>query len=822
MPKTERSIVGHSGDLTMLNGSGATVSQWSTRMRVRMEHMMVHLGFIILIVGFLLGRAYILGNILPFALPFFASVFIMKKERTALAFLGLLAGSLSVSLQHASYTLFSIVLFFIGHFILKKSVKRIQGLLPIQVFFSIFITHLSLIYMYHQQLTTYDLLMGSIEAGLGYILTIIFLQSVPLLTQVNRRQGLETEEIVCLIILIASVITGTTDWYIYDVSIQHVLSRYLVLLFAFVAGATIGCTVGVVTGLIMSLSNVASLYQMSLLAFSGLLGGLLKEGRKIGAGLGLLIGTSLVSLYGDKQGDVVAAIIESCIAVFLFFITPKYILEKIAKTIPGTAEHMTDQQQYLRKIRDLTAERIVRFSNVFQALSTSFSHFGTGDSDDKDNQVDLFLSNITAKSCQTCFKKDQCWSTNFERTYSYMEDLMEGIEKGTLEKNHKLQREWEKYCVKSMKVRELMEKDLFSFNADQQLKRQVRESRRLVAEQLSGVAKVMEDFAHEITREKENHQLQEDQILDCLKSFGIDVRDVEIYSLEQGNIDIEMSMSYCEGRGECEKLIAPMLSDILRENIVVKKENCAMSPAGFCTVSFSSSKKYVVNTGFTTVAKGGGLVSGDSYKMMEIGAGTYALAISDGMGNGERAHMESTETLKLLQKILQSGIEETVAIKSINSILSLRTTDEIFATLDLAMIDLQDATARFLKIGSTPSFIKRGDQVIKIEGSNLPIGIVKEFDVDVIHVELKPGDLLIMMSDGVYEGAKYVENHEMWMKRKIRELETMNPQDVADLLIEEVIRTKDKYIEDDMTVVVAQIEHNNPKWATIPVYSLHA
>lgn len=29
---------------------------------------------------------------------------------------------------------------------------------------------------------------------------------------------------------------------------------------------------------------------------------------------------------------------------------------------------------------------------------------------------------------------------------------------------------------------------------------------------------------------------------------------------------------------------------------------------------------------------------------------------------------------------------------------------------------------------------------------------------------MKVEDLLIMMSDGVFEGLKYVENYEMWMK----------------------------------------------------------
>jgi stage II sporulation protein E len=149
-------------------------------------------------------------------------------------------------------------------------------------------------------------------------------------------------------------------------------------------------------------------------------------------------------------------------------------------------------------------------------------------------------------------------------------------------------------------------------------------------------------------------------------------------------------------------------------------------------------------------------------------------------------------------------------------VLSLRTTDEIFSTLDLAMIDLQNAATKFLKIGSTPSFIKRGNKIIKIQSSNLPMGILQEFEVDVVSQQLKAGDLLIMMSDGVFEGPRHVENYDAWMKRKIQELQTNDPQEVADLIMEEVIRSRQGLIEDDMTVAVARIKHNTPKWASIP------
>ena len=63
-----------------------------------------------------------------------------------------------------------------------------------------------------------------------------------------------------------------------------------------------------------------------------------------------------------------------------------------------------------------------------------------------------------------------------------------------------------------------------------------------------------------------------------------------------------------------------------------------------------------------------------------------------------------------------------------------------------------------------------------------------------------------MMSDGIFEGAQHVENHELWMKRKIKELQTEDPQEIADIIMEEVIRSCDGYINDDMTIVVAKVK----------------
>lgn len=820
MEKIERNLIEPIGEMN-LQATKIDLSNAAKKIQMKLENFFIKRGYLLLIVGFLLGRALILSKLTPFSLPFFAVVYLLKKDRAPIALVGLIAGAATVSIGNAASSFAMTFLFMFVFQVTKKWLKNEVKALPIIVTLILTVGKLAESYISMKGLSLYDGMMAGVQGSLAFILTLIFMQSIPLLTMNKRKQSLTTEEIVSVIIMLASIMTGTIGWVFYNLSVEHIMSRYLVLIFSYVAGATVGSTVGVVTGLIFSLANVSSFYHMSLLAFSGVLGGLLKEGKKLGVAFGLLISTLLIGMYGEGAGNLLLTILESLAAIVLFMLTPKALTAKIAKYIPGTPEYTAEQQKYMRKMRDVTAQRVAQFSTVFHALSQSFSHQDEkADLEDEDREFDYFLSNVTEKTCQTCFKKEQCWSKNFTTTYEYMGDIIHEMDPSTGLISPKLTREFDKYCTRSKKVIDVIQQELTYYQANQKLKKKVMESRRLVADQLLGVSEVMGNFAKEIQRERENHHKQEDQIIEALQEFGIQIDNVEIYSLEQGNIDIDMVLPFGYNNGECEKLIAPMLSDILGETIVVNKQEGANDANGFAQITFKSTKAYVVETGVAHAAKDGGFVSGDSFSTIELGGGKFAIAISDGMGNGERAHYESNETLKLLQKILKSGIEEKVAIKSVNSILSLRTTDEIFSTLDLAMIDLNNASTKFLKIGSTPSFIKRGNKVIKIQASNLPMGILQEFEVDVVSQQLKAGDLLIMMSDGVFEGPKHVENYDLWMKRKLQELQTDDPQEVADLIMEDVIRSRSGLIEDDMTVTVAKIKHNTPKWASIPMQKM--
>lgn len=767
------------------------------------------------VMGFLLGRATILSELSPFAAAYFAVIMFLRRDAMLPVAAATIAGSLFTPFPGALVIAAELIIFML---IYKgmESFQRIEiSYAPLMVFVSAFMVGLFQVVI-GPSITWYPLLMKSLDAGLGFVLTLVFLQALPLMTFRQKSRSLRNEEILCLIILLASVMTGLVGWSAGGLSLEHILSRYLILLFAMAGGAPIGAAVGVVTGLILSLADIGAIYQMSLLAFAGMLAGMMQGGRKGAVSIGMLLGSSILSIYFTGPGDMMASTWETCVAVVLFLLTPRSIISAIAKYVPGTADHSRSQHEYARRVRDITAERVTQFSQVFRQLSSSFGQIPrAGEAGTSDREMGDFMSAVTEGVCSGCIRKSHCWDAKFYQTYRYMTDMMTTVEECPEVTAAQLPPEWSRLCGKTGDVLEVMKGQYDLYQHDMRWKRQIYDSRQFVAEQLSGVSQVMEDLAKEIKREGQAMYRQEAQIREALEKLGLSIHSIDILSLDPGRVEIEVLHAYTRGFDECRKMIAPLLSDILDENIAVMNETAVHPREGLSMVTFGSAKAYEVNTGVAAAAKGGDILSGDSFSTVELGNGTFAVSVSDGMGNGERARMESSAALGMLEKLLQSGMDEKLAVKSVNSVLMLRSPDEFYATVDMALIDQYSAQTTFMKIASAPSFIRRGSEVIPVTASNLPIGIIQDMEVDLVTLQLHPGDILIMMTDGIYDAPGYAVNKEIWMKRMIQELEGEDPQEMADNLLEKVVRYQGNEIHDDMTIVVSRVDHYHPQWSSL-------
>ncbi|OEF95769.1 stage II sporulation protein E [Desulfuribacillus alkaliarsenatis] len=768
----------------------------------------------IYVVGFLLGKAIILNDLAPFAIAFFAVMLLRKPAIANILAVVITLGALTVSWQHAIYIGGAISLLMIAYGYLEKKGQQDVSLLPYQVLAATIISKVAVLY-WLTELTNYTFVMAGLESALALLLTLIFVQAVPILFGRMTSRILKNEEIICVFILIASVLIGMSNWVWYGVHMDQIMGGLAIILLAYAGGAGIGAAIGVVIGLIMSLANPLLMSQIAIFAFAGLLAGLLKEGKKVYVMAGFFIGYITLSIYMRPGIDLYPVFVEIFSVFFLFSLVPKSVVNYITGLIPGTSANMWNQQEYKKKVKELVSGKVDRYGYMLGELATTFETKNIKRNQEADFQQ--LIEHVADISCQNCNRYNRCWQTEFYKTYQGFVDIFIRFESGETVSHQRLPKDLNAKCVDKKRLLEVLYQEFKAFQKEYYWKGQVEECRGLLAEQLKGISQVMGQLSVEISKEGLEFSKQEVEISRAMEKLGLSIQHAQIVSLEKGNIDIRVTKNGCGQRDECEKILAPMITDIVGENVSTKNKrgcNCANEE---CILTIASAPVYEVEYGFVSIGKGGTFVSGDSYEGIDLGNGKYVLAISDGMGNGQRAREESQAAIKLLKTLLQAGLTEDTAIKTINAALMLRSSEEMFATLDLAFINLFTGETKFMKVGSSPSFIKTGKDVEIVNGRSLPVGILHEIQYSLEQRVLKQGDYILMVSDGILDSIRHVNDKEDWLRRILLQISCDDPQEIADVIVEKVLRFNENEVIDDTTILVAKIMPYQPEWASISI-----
>ncbi len=214
----------------------------------------------------------------------------------------------------------------------------------------------------------------------------------------------------------------------------------------------------------------------------------------------------------------------------------------------------------------------------------------------------------------------------------------------------------------------------------------------------------------------------------------------------------------------------------------------------------SKTPKYRAAVTVAQEAKNSSSACGDTIIHFES-ANKYYVILCDGMGSGDAAMLESRLTARLFSEFLKAGFEKGTALNMINSALALKADQESFSTVDLLEIDLETGVCEFMKIGSAESFLKTKSNIEVISSKALPVGILENIEVTAERFQLLPGDVILMVSDGVGEaGAGVLKND--WIK-KLLLMENRNDEELSKLILVGA-KTKMKFA-DDMTCAVIRI-----------------
>jgi stage II sporulation protein E len=647
--------------------------------------------------------------------------------------------------------------------------------------------------------------MALFNSSIVMALVYIYNYSIPIIIDRKKRTVLSNEELICLSILCAIVISGLSDMFIYGVSIKIVLSVFTVILISYSQGAGVGAAIGTTVGLITCISSQQVPVIIGTYAFCGLLAGIFRDMGRIGTAMGFIMADAVILFYLNGASSVIG-LKELAAGIFIFMVFPSSIIEKGMRFVDASARSLIGQQSYVEKIKDIINGKIMRMTDVFSELSVTLSENDTNDKLRQSSEVNSIINSVVDKICSECDARNICWNRDFYGTYQNMFELIDVIQTDGKVDMESVPGDLKKKCLK---VNQLIKTSNYMFDIyrmNYKWRRKAQEGKKVVSEQLEGLAGVLKGLSEEISQEIHFEGAIEEEVAIALDKEGIEFNDIAIVKDKNGKYEVNMYKRACLGRRECIKDVSPIISKALKKRMKRDSASCVMKEGtNLCCFKLVEAVKFQVSTGISKEIKDKGGLSGDNYSFLELDNGKYMMALSDGMGTGPAAAAESNAAITLLEKYLEAGFDKSTVLKAINSTMALKSPDDNFATIDLAVADLYTGEVEIIKIGSASTFIKRTNgSVESISSTTLPMGILNSVDIELKKFKLSHGDFLIMVTDGVQESGSN-EGSCDWMIRALEEIDSRNPQQVAEDLLSKARERNNSQIVDDMTVLVSKM-----------------
>ncbi|MCK4873786.1 MAG: SpoIIE family protein phosphatase [Phycisphaerales bacterium] len=149
----------------------------------------------------------------------------------------------------------------------------------------------------------------------------------------------------------------------------------------------------------------------------------------------------------------------------------------------------------------------------------------------------------------------------------------------------------------------------------------------------------------------------------------------------------------------------------------------------------------------------GSVVGGDLFDIFDIDDHTTGICFGDITGHGIGAAILMTAVLSHLRAILASCGDPATAVAQANAYLVQHSSERMFATLWVGVYDSVDNTLRYVDAGHGHWLIRPADAAPARPQSpgGMIIGVQPDLEYSVARLELRPGDRLVLYSDGLVE-----------------------------------------------------------------------
>lgn len=603
------------------------------------------------------------------------------------------------------------------------------------------------------------------------------------------------DEKICGAVILIIFTYGMSLSYIGIVCLGLLFSTLIMLLCThlFSGGTTI--IISALLGVSFSLSLMSPIY-ISLFVVMSIISLAFKSGYRWISGVSVVIMYVLYLLIfsvGISMGEVLSVGIGGIV----FCLFPKRFFAKYSKVFDNI--YTITVKNVLGNAKSQIIKRTGELSKIFSEMESVYKEMVRGILPN-DKAIIMLKEEFINDVCVGCKNYQNCYLA----INNFMGNSIDTIISIAYERGKVLLVDLPQYfstnCVCVSEALNVVNRLVASYKDYANVITNIDSSRLLIANQLGGVARLLETLSKEVDVSLDFNNNFDEKIKEELAFKNINCLDVAVYqkdisfvfvNLIVGNVNLDKDV--------IQKIVSKCLKSPMQISEIVPSDIPNAS-----TIHMCPAPKFDVAYGYSSITKTGKVFCGDSKSLLKIGNGKYMLSICDGMGSGESASSISSLTISLIEKFYVAGFDNETIINSVNKLLSINE-EENFSTIDLCIIDAYKNTYDFIKLGATVGFLKRNKGECEIiENSGLPIGVIEEIHPHITRKIVSPFDILVMVSDGVtdsFEG-------KVDLCQYISHLDIINPRTLSRKILDEAINLNGGVAIDDMTVICARVFPN--------------
>ena len=679
--------------------------------------------------------------------------------------------------------------------------------------------------MFFRSFILYELLTGVMLSISTYIFYKIFSNSITVIREVGIKKVFSIEEVIGTSLLLAIAFMALGDTAVFGYSVKNILSILLVLILGWKNGILVGATSGITIGVVLGIIGNSEPIMIASYAISGMIAGIFNKFGKIGVILGFIIGNVLLTYVANGNTVPVILIQEILIASLGLLAIPKGVQINIedlvskTKMLPETTgKTLEENKETVYKLTSMSQTISDMAKSYQEAAATIVSEEELKEQELSNEKIFIDELRINLEGLEENILYDDIYNDKdiLKDIFEYLlkEEIMVERELVKIFANHN------NYIVgfeeKNKKVEEEVSKITKVINYSYRIskmnfiwKKKMDESKKNVSNQLEGDSEAISNLANEISKNPDEFEDKKQEILTLLEQKEIKIKDISIKKQKSGRFIVDIYTDTCDNLDgtSCDiKKIGKILNKVFNDKFIIQDQQCGLREnKQKCKFTYIMQDKLNIQIGVAKTTKADSPVSGDSNLQTKLDDGKYLLALSDGMGSGPEARKSSKIAIKMLERLLEAGFDKDISIKLINSTLIANLEDDMYATLDIAILDLYKGNLEFIKNGACPTFVKRNKEIQILKSLSLPTGIVENADLTVYDYDLQPGDILVMCTDGIIESNTEYVNKELWVKYLLEDIQTNDAQQIADLILSEAIDNNYGKQKDDMTVIVAKV-----------------